>query len=50
MANSVLCTKCRKRVHDRCTKIKRVTSTQAKVFICERRIEAIKGLQNLLKG
>ena len=43
MANSVLCTKCGKWVHGRCSKVKKVTSTLAKCFICERYIEAMKG-------
>ena len=33
--NSVLCTKCGKWVHDRCGKMKRVTSALAKGFICK---------------
>ena len=43
MANSVLRTKCGQWVHDICTKMKRVTSTLAKGFICERCVEIIKG-------
>ena len=35
MANSVRCTKCGKSVHGRCAKMKKVTSTLAKGFICE---------------
>ena len=35
MANSVMCTKCRKWVHGRSAKVKRVTSTLAKSFVCE---------------
>ena len=35
MANSVMCTKCGKWVHGRCAKMKRVTSTLAKGFVCE---------------
>ena len=35
MANSVMCTKCCKWVHGRCAKMKRVTSTMAKGFVCE---------------
>ena len=34
MENSVMCTKCGKWVHGRSTKIKRVTSTLAKGFVC----------------
>ena len=35
MANSVMCTKCGKWVNNKCTKMKRVTSTLAKGFVCE---------------
>ena len=35
MANLVMCTKCGKWVHGRCAKMKRVTSTQAKEFVCK---------------
>ena len=35
MANLVMCTKCCKWVHGRCAKIKKVTSTLAKGFVCE---------------
>ena len=35
MANSMMCTKCGKWVHGRYEKIKRVTSTLAKGFVCE---------------
>ena len=35
MANSMMCTKCGKWVHGRCAKMKRVTSTLAKGFVCE---------------
>ena len=35
VANSVMCTKCCKWVHGRCAKMKRVTSTLAKGFVCE---------------
>ena len=33
--SSVMCTKCGKWVHGRCAKMKRVTSTLAKGFVCE---------------
>ena len=33
--NLVICTKCGKWVHVRCSKMKRVTSAQAKNFVCE---------------
>ena len=35
MENLVKCTKCSKWVHDRCAKMKRVTSPLAKGFVCE---------------
>ena len=35
MANLVMCTKCGKWVHGGCAKIKRVSSTLAKGFVCE---------------
>ena len=47
MANSVLCTKFGKWVHGRCAKMKRVTSTLAKGFICDRCVEALIGIAEL---
>ena len=44
MANSMICTKCGKWVHGRCAKIKRMTSTLEKGFVCELRIDATKGI------
>ena len=44
MANSVMCTKCGKWVHGRCAKMKRVTSTLAKSFVCELRVYKIEGI------
>ena len=35
VANLVMCTKCGKWVHGRCARMKRVTSTLAKVFVCK---------------
>ena len=35
MANSAMCTKCGKWAHGRCIKIKRMTSTLAKGFVCD---------------
>ena len=35
MENSVMCTKCSKLVHARCTKMKRVTTASAIGFVCE---------------
>ena len=43
MENLVLCTKCGKWVHGRCDKMKRVTWTLAKDFICKRCVEAMTG-------
>ena len=44
MANSVMCTKCGKWVHGRCTKMKRVTSALAKGFVCKLRVDTKKGI------
>ena len=44
MANLVMCTKCCKWVHGRCAKIKRVTSTLAKGFVCELYVDTKKGI------
>ena len=35
IANSVMCTKCVEWVHGRCGKMKRVTSTLARGFVCK---------------
>ena len=35
MANLMMCTQCGKWVHSRCAKMKRVTSTMTKGFLCE---------------
>ena len=44
MANSVMCTKCGKWVHGRCAKMKRVTSTMAKGFVCELCVNTKEGI------
>ena len=36
MANSVLCVKCRKWIHERCAKVKRVTLRLGRDFVCGR--------------
>ena len=36
MANSVLCLKCRKWIHGRCRKVKRVTPRLGRDFVCGR--------------
>jgi len=36
MANSLLCSKCRKWIHERCTRMKRMTPSVAKNFVCAR--------------
>ena len=36
IANSVLCVKCRKRIHGRCAKLKRVTPRLGRDFVCGR--------------
>ena len=44
MANSVVCTKCGKWMHGRCAKMKRVTSTLAKGFVCKVCVDTMKGI------
>ena len=44
MANLVICSKCGKWVHGICIKMKKVISTLANNFVCERCIEAMKGI------
>ena len=44
IANSMMCTKCGKWVHGRCAKMKRVTSTLAKGFVCELCVYAKEGI------
>ena len=44
MANSIMCTKCGKWVHGSCTKMKRVTSTLAKGFVCELCVDTMEGI------
>ena len=44
MRNLIMCIKCGKLVHGRCAKIKRVTSTRAKCFVCELCVDAKKGI------
>ena len=44
MANLVMCTKCGKWVHGRCAKMKRVTSTLAKSFVCELCVDTKEGI------
>ena len=42
MANSVLCVKCRKWIHGRCTKVKRVTLRLGKNFVsgrCKKQVD-----------
>ena len=43
MANLVMCTKCGKWVHGECAKMKRVTSTLAKGFVCELCVDTKEG-------
>ena len=40
----VMCTKCGKWVHDRCAKMKRMTSTLAKACVCELCVYTKKGI------
>ena len=49
MANSVMCTRCDIWVHGRCAKMKRVTSTLAKGFVCDLCVDTKEGLWNQLK-
>ena len=44
MANSVMRTKCGKWVNGRCAKMKRMTSTQAKGFVCEPCVDTKEGI------
>ena len=44
MTNSVMCTKCGRLVHGRCTKMKRVTSTLAKDFVCKLCVDTKEGI------
>ena len=44
MANSVMCTKCGKWVLSGCAKIKKVTSTMEKGFVCELCVNTTKGI------
>ena len=44
MENSVMCTKCGKWVHGRYAKMKRMTSTLAKGFVCELCIDTMEGI------
>ena len=44
MANSMMCTKCGKWIHGRCAKMKGVTSTLAKGFVCELCVDTKEGI------
>ena len=44
IANSMMCSKCGKWVHGTCAKMKRVTSTHAKGFICELCVDTMEGI------
>ena len=44
MANSVMCTKCGKWVHGRCARMKRITSTLAKGFVCKLCVDTKEGI------
>ena len=44
MAKSMMCTKCGKWVHGKCAKMKRVTSTLTKGFVCELCVDTKKGI------
>ena len=49
MANSVLCTKCGKWVHEKCAKIKRATARLAMHFVCSKCKEIIKRTVDLIE-
>ena len=42
--NSVLCTKCDQWIHDRCSKLKKVTPTAARFFVCSKCDKATNGV------
>ena len=44
MANLMMCTKCGKWVYGRCAKMKRVTSTLVKGFVCELCVDTKEGI------
>ena len=44
MGNLMICTKCGKWVHGRCAKMKRVTSTLAKGFVCQLCVDTKEGI------
>ena len=44
MANSIMCTKFGKWVHGRCPKMKRVTLTLAKDFVCKLCVDTMEGI------
>ena len=50
MANSVLCVKCGKWIHGRCTKVKRVTSRLGRDFVCGRCKKQADGLVEPVRG
>ena len=44
MANSVMSTKCGKWVHGRCAKMRMVTSTLAKDYVCKLCVDTMEGI------
>ena len=44
MAYVMMCTKCGRWVHGRCAKMKRVTSTLEKGFVCELYVDTKEGI------
>ena len=48
-ANSVLCVKCRKWIHGRCMKVKRMTSKLGRDFVCGRCKQVDDGLVELVE-
>ena len=45
--NSVLCTKRDQWIHERCSKVKKVTPNAAKVFVCSKCDKATNGAQEI---
>ena len=49
MTNSVLCVKCGKWIHGRCAKVKRMTPTLGRDFVCGRCKKQVDGLMELVE-
>ena len=44
MRSSMTSTKCRKWIHERCTKVQRVSKSMAESFACSNCIDAVSGI------